>query len=403
MPKAPRRRVNKANTASEQEDNLFWRLSSAAERERRLTALRAAMDAAGLSALVVCGRGDEFMRGRVQYVSDIFQWAGWGIVVLPRYGEAAFIADPLWGLGRARLVGWHADVRSSHSPGAEIAQVLADRGAAAGPVGVAGLADITTAAQMTAMREALPKVSFRDATDLFDDIRSVKSDEELDNLAETSAILRTVYRSLEAELRPGVMYRDVMAEAHRLVRQYGCLDGIAQIATRPFTALMWSSTKTLRRGDVIAIDLEWGGPSGYWVELRRNYSLGPPPDDVRRYWDTRMESYAACVAAMKAGNSSADILAARDRVYAKHGQDGRGLLSYTAHGIGVDSLEPPWVPGKERVLAENMVISLHPSIGLPDAEHAAFGCLAIADNVRVTATGGERMTYTDDAWIELDV
>jgi Xaa-Pro aminopeptidase len=387
---------------TEEQDELFWRLSSAGERDRRLNALRAAMDEAGLAALVICGRGDEFMRGRVQYVSDIFQWAGWGIVVLPRHGEAAFIADPLWGLGRARLVGWHSDVRSSHSPGDEIAEVLADRGTAIGSVGVVGLADITPAAHFAAMMRAMPKVSFVDATALFDDIRAIKSDEELDNLAETSAILRTVYRSLEAQLRPGVTHRDVMAEAHRLVRQYGCLDGIAQMATRPFTALMWSSAKTLRRGDVIAIDLEWGGPSGYWVELRRNYSLGPVPDDVRRYWDTRVESFAACVEATRAGNSSADILAARDRVYARHGQDGRGLLSYTAHGIGVDSLEPPWVPGKKRILAENMVISLHPSIQLPQAQHAAFGCLAIADNVRVTATGGVRMTYSEDPWIELD-
>jgi Xaa-Pro aminopeptidase len=384
-------------------EELFWRLTSAAERDRRLAGLRAAMGGTGLTALVVCGRGDEFMRGRVQYVSDIFQWAGWGIVVLPLHGDAAFIADPLWGLGRARLVDWHSDLRSSQSPGDEIADVLADRGAATGDVGVVGLADITPAAHFASMQRALPKARFRDATDLFDDVRAVKSREELDNLAETSAILRTVYRSLEAQLRPGVTHRDAMAEAHRLVRQYGCLDGIAQMATRPFTALMFSSAKTLSRGDVIAIDLEWGGPSGYWVELRRNYSLGPAPDDVRRYWDTRVESFAACVASMKAGNSSAEILAARDRVYRKHGQDGRGLLSYTAHGIGVDSLEPPWVPGKERMLAENMVVSLHPSIQFTDpAERAAFGGIAVADNVRVTASGGVRMTDQEDAWIELE-
>ena len=389
---------------SSDQEEVFWRLTSSAERDRRILALAKAMGEAHLRcSLVICSRGDEFMRGRVQYVSDIFQWAGWGIVVLPRHGDAAFIADPLWGLGRARLTGWHPDVRSSHTPGTEIAEVLADRGVAAGNVGIVGLADITPAAHFASMREALPKVSFRDATDLFDDVRAVKSREELDNLADTSAILRSVYRSLEPQLRPGVTHRDVMAEAHRLARQYGCLDGIAQMATRPFTALMFSSSKALQRGDVVAIDLEWGGPSGYWVELRRNYSLGPAPDDVRRYWDTRRESFAACVAAMKPGNSSAEILAARDRVYAKYRQNGRGILSYTAHGIGVDSLEPPWVPGKERMLREDMVLSLHPSILLADtAEHAALGCIAIADNVRVTPEGGVRMTDQTDAWIELE-
>ena len=69
-------------------------ISSGDERERRYLALREAMEAAGVDVLVVCSRGDEFMRGRVQYVSDIFQWAGWGMVVLPLKGEPTFISEP---------------------------------------------------------------------------------------------------------------------------------------------------------------------------------------------------------------------------------------------------------------------------------------------------------------------
>jgi len=389
--------------AGADEGPVFWTLTSAQERARRYAALRTAMDEAGFAALVVCSRGDEFMRGRVQYVSDIFQWAGWGVVVLPFSGEPAFVADPLWGLGRAQLVGWILDLRVSQDVGGEVADILADRGIAHARVGVVGLADVTPAAHIEQMRLASPAVTFEDATDLFDDVRAVKSEEELGHLSETSAILRQVFRAMEPQIRPGVTHRDVMAEAHRLARQYGCLDGIAQMATRPFKALMFSSNKVLKKGDVIAIDLEWGGPSGYWVELRRTYSLGPQPDDTRRYWDSRVESFAACVDAMKAGNSSEDILAARDRVYAAYGQDATGVVAYTAHGIGVDSLEPPWAPGKERVLRENMVINVHPAIRFPDpAEYAKLGSIVVADNVRVTASGGVRMTDEHDEWIELE-
>jgi len=387
----------------QEQGSVFWTLTTDGERARRTATLRIAMGEGGFEALIVCSRGDEFMRGRVQYVSDIFQWAGWGVVVLPGEGDPAFIADPLWGLGRAQLVGWIQDLRSSQDLGGEVADVLADRGIADARVGVVGLADVTPAAHIEQMRQASPRATFADATDLFDDVRSLKSQEELDNLAETSTILRQVFRSLEPQLSPGVSHGDVMAEAHRLARQYGCLDGIAQMATRPFKALMFSSTKTLERGDVIAVDLEWGGPSGYWVELRRTYSLGPQPDDTRRYWDSRVESFAACVQAMKAGNSSEGILAARDRVYATYGQDASGVVAYTAHGIGVDSLEPPWAPGKERVLRENMVINLHPGIRFADpAEYARLGSIVIADNVLVTPGGGVRMTDQRDTWVELE-
>jgi len=357
----------------------------------------------GLDAMIVCSRGDEFVRGRVQYVSDIFQWAGWGFVVLPVKGDPAFIVDPLWGLGRASAVEWIADLRMTQTPGAEIGKILSDLGTANGTIGVVGLADITAHAHMQQIEQALPGATFSDATDLFDDVRAIKSEEEIANCYETSAILRTVFKALEAELRPGVQEGDALAEAHRMCRQYACVDGIALMGRPPFKTFTPGSDGVIERDDIIVIDLEWGGPSGYWVELRRCFSFGTPPDDVRRFWDTRVESFAACVDAMKAGNSSEEILAARDRVYAKYGQSGKGAINYTAHGIGVDSLEPPWVPGKERTLRENMVINLHPQIRFDDEDQAlGLRGIAVADNVLVMQAGGMRMTDPVNEWVVLE-
>ncbi len=378
-------------------------ITSDAERERRYTALREAMTANGLEALVICSRGDEFVRGRVQYVSDIFQWAGRGFVVLPLKGDATFVVDPLWGLGYAMLGGWLSDYRMPEIAGTEIGAVLSDHGLASASIGVVGLADITAVNDYNEMTAALPNADWQDATDLFDDVRAIKSDEEIEATRETGRILRRVFAALEAEIRPGVQEIDVLAEAHRLARQLGCVEGIALMGRAPFRSFTPGTRGVIEEDDVIVIDLEWGGPSGYWVELRRVYSFKPPTDKQKAYWDTRIESFAACVDAMKAGESSETILAARDAVYAKHGQSAEGVIAYTAHGIGVDSLEPPWVPGKERVMQEGMMINLHPSIKFADPEEgAALGGISIADNVLVTATGGERITDQVDEWIILD-
>jgi Xaa-Pro aminopeptidase len=361
------------------------------------------MSEAGYDAFVIYGRGDEFVRGRIQYVSDIFSWAGWAIVVLPTKSDAVFIVDPLFGLGRAAIVDWLTDLRITQDPGKEIAGILSDLGIASGSVGVVGLADIVCVGHFQQMQAASPGVTWADATDLFDDARAIKSQEEIDNLHQTSAILRSVFKGLEAELRPQVMESDVLAEAHKMCRQYGCVDGIALMGRPPFKTFSPGSDGVIERGDIIVIDLEWGGPSGYWVELRRVFSFGPPPDSAKRFWETRAETFAACVESIKAGNSSEDILAARDRVYAKYGQNADGILNYTAHGIGLDSLEPPWVPGKERVLKENMVINLHPAIQFADrSEGLALGGISIADNVLVGRDGGIRMTDAADKWITLE-
>jgi Xaa-Pro aminopeptidase len=378
------------------------RATSAREREGRYAALRTAMDEHGFDALVVSGRGDEFMRGRIQYVSDVFQWAGWGFVVLPRTGAATAIADPLGGFETAAGDAWVGEIRITHAPGAAIAELLGDHAASSGTIGIAGLADITAAAHVRELETVLPGATFVDATDVFDDVRSLKTEEEITNFEETSAILRSVFTALEAEIRPGVREVDVLAEAHRLCRQYGCVEGIALLGRPPAAGFGPGSPDPISTDDVIVVDLEWGGPSGYWLELRRCFSFGPPSDAIRRFWEARVEAFEACLDAMVVGASSSDILSARDRVYDRHGLTAGEEVRYSAHGIGIDSLEPPWVPGKERVLREGMMLSLHPNVVLDDAAAGVYGGVSVGDNVLVTADGARRMTYDTEEWVTLD-
>lgn len=359
------------------------------------------MDAAGYDALLVCGRGDEFMRGRIQYVSDVFQWAGWGFLLLPRKGEPALLADPLGGYSPGAGAPWVDDVRVTQSPATALASLLHDVGAAAGTIGVAGLSDIAAAAHIREIEAALPDAALVDATDVFDDIRAIKSHEEVARFEETSDILRAVFVALEAEIRPGVREFDVLAEAHRLCRQYGCVEGIALMGRPPAPGFGPGSGDTLKRDDMIVIDLEWGGPSGYWLELRRCFSFGPPPDMVKRFWEQRVETFDACLDAITPGAASTDILRARDEVYRRHGLSAGQDIRYSAHGIGLDSLEPPWVPGKDRELRAGMMLSLHPNVVLEEADAAVYGGVSVGDNVLVTPDGAKRMTYETEEWVVL--
>ena len=201
---------------------------------------------------------------------------------------------------------------------------MSELASATATVGLAGLADIAAVAHVRELEDSLPGVSLTDATDVFDDFRAIKSAEEVANLEETSHILRTVFTALEAEIRPGVLERDVLSEAHRLCRQLGCVDGIALMGRPPAAGFGWGSDDAIKPDDVIVIDLEWGGPSGYWLELRRCFSFGEPPDDVRSYWERRVEAFDACVAVMEPGVSSNEILAARDT---RRTESGSTLLS----------------------------------------------------------------------------
>lgn len=373
--------------------------TSDAERARRRGGLQALADEHGFDGLAICGRGDEFVRGRIQYAADVFQWAGWGYLAVPAKDEGVFLADPLAGFAHTEPDRpWASDVVVTQEPGRQLAEILGP----AGRVGVVGLGDIAAPAHLAELRAAAPGLELVDATDAFDDVRAVKSAEELANLHETSRILRTVFTALEAELRPGTLVRDVLAEAHRLCRQLGCVDGIAMFSRPPMAAFTHGVDEPIESDDVFVIDLEWGGPSGYWLELRRCYSFGEPPAAVRRLWEARVETFDACLEVMRAGASSEEILAARDRVYAKHDLTAEGSVLYSAHGIGIDSLEPPWVPGKHRELREGMVLSLHPDARLDDDLRAVAGLVSVGDNVLVTPDGGRRLTYEEEEWVVLE-
>lgn len=373
--------------------------TSEAERERRRAALRESCESSGWDALVVCGRGDEFLRGRIQYAADVFQWAGWGYLVVSPGDRATFLADPLAGFAHTEPARpWVDDVVMTQTPGRDLAALLGDHRS----IGVVGLGEVAGHDHLVELRKHAPQATLVDATDAFDDVRAVKSDEEIANLEETSAILRAVFTALEAELRPGTLVRDVLAEAHRLCRQQGCVDGIAMMSRPPEQSFTHGVDEPLSADDLIVIDLEWGGPSGYWLELRRCFSFGPPPDDVKRFWEARVETFEACLEVMRPGASSQEILAARDRVYAKHGLTAEGSVVYSAHGIGIDSLEPPWVPGKERELREGMVISLHPDVRLDEKTRRRVGLISVGDNVLVTGSGGRRLSYATEEWIVLE-
>lgn len=372
------------------------------ERERRYAALRTAMATDELGALVICGRGDEIVRGRLQYVSDVFQWAGWGFVVLPADGDPVYLVDPLWGDERVAAAGWVPNYVVTGDPGAEIGRILSDFGLSNGRVGVVATDEACSPAHLADIHNGRPNAKWSDATALFDGVRAIKSEWEVERTRETAGILRKVFGALSAEIRPGVQERDVLAEAHRLVRQAGCLDGIATMSRPPFDYFGGGSDQPIQQDDVVVIDLEWAGPSGYWVELRRCFSFGDPTPEVQRFWDMRRESFTACAEAMKPGARSADVIAARDRVLRAYGEGPSESIKYTAHGIGLDAHEAPWFPGNDQELRPGMMLSLHPQVRVADpARRAAVGGISISDNILITDTGSTRIADQQVEWVVL--
>jgi Xaa-Pro aminopeptidase len=377
------------------------RFTSDAERARRLGALREAMQDHGLSALVVCGRSDLRFRGRVLYVSDVFQYTADSFAVLTLTGGPIFVTTPVVGLGQALLTTWASDFRASAFPGKEIGKILVEHGLGRARIGIVGLRDALAVAHFRELEATVPEARLDDATELFEVVRRRKSPEELANLRNTSAIFRKIFAALESEIRPGICEADIAGCAARAAKLHGCRDIKTAMATTPFVAISYGSPKRIDRDDQVMVWIETPGPTGYWLELRRCYSFGSPPDDVRRYFDLQRECWDVGLAAMRPGTTTGSVMEAVAKVLKLEGY-GLSDAHYSIHGIGTDAIEGLWFPGNDRELMEGEVLSFHPSVVFTEEREAQrVRFIGMTDNVLVTANGGVRLTYDSDNIVEL--
>jgi Xaa-Pro aminopeptidase len=372
---------------------------SLAERDRRWAALRAAAADEGLDALIVFGHGEG--RPLFQYLTNAQKVVGHFVLPTASVGPTALTGRPI-GRGWVLRSGWVDDVRKvSDAPGA-MSAILAGNGIVSGTVGLAGHPAAFPTDELEHLRDLMPGTSFADASALVARVVMVKSDEEIAGMRETSALLREAFRAMEAIIRPGVSERDAIAEHTRIMRRNGGYDGYCVVNRAPYLSEGMPTDDVFQPDDMFSIYSEQVGPSGYWCEVSHQYSFGPPPSAVTAMHAMRVEAFGACVGAMRAGNSTDDIIAAMDAVYARHGYDADGLISYAVHGIGLTADEPPYLPGDHLTLESGMVLSLHPHVRFKDAdEERALPRSGPCDNVLVTATGGQPLTDQAWPWIEL--
>lgn len=357
----------------------------------------------GLDALVVYGRGETNGRGRVFYVSDVWQLTGETFVVLPLGGVPFFVTTPLVGLNEAQMSSWIADLRLSQEPGREIGEGLRSQGLEGGAVGVVGLSDRVPLGYVQQLKSELERIELRDATAAFERLRRVKSSDEIAKVRDTSRVMKRLFDGLAAEIRPGVQEKHVLGHAVRLAREHGCRDVLAYMATSPFRSYTYGSDRPLEKDSSVVVWLECAGPSGYWLEFNRCYSFGPPSERARRAWCIQVESFAAALDLITPGAPASGVMSAVDRVYRSHGFAAPGPEStYLVHGIGTDTVEGLWLPGNDQPFEAGEVLSLHPFMQFDvAADSEAMAYIGITDNVLVTSAGGERLTCTDSEWIVL--
>ncbi|MDR7468124.1 MAG: M24 family metallopeptidase [Armatimonadota bacterium] len=370
-------------------------MASDVERRRRERRLREEMEREGYDALLLIGRDGMWSRGYIRYLTDFHLWGGTAYLVFPLHAEPILLLGSNSMAHWARKAGWVQDVRVATSGLVEaVARSVRER-KVDGRLGVCGLHRLMSYGDAQALAAELPGVILTDATEVIERVRVIKSDEEIAGLAETCRIAAEAMGRFRDVLAPGRTEREVVAEAWKVLRERGVVDGIAHITTEDPPFIRPPSDRRLEREDVVKFSMEVTGPSGYCEELAAVFSFQEPPEEQRRMFDTTVKAVRLARTMLRPGVRAAEVVAAVEAAFRQDGWDPLHRVIWDAHGIGLDVIEPPLLTGdSQATLQAGMAISLHPGLTY-GARRLGF---YLQDNHIVSEGGAVPMAGWPDVW-----
>ena len=220
----------------------------------------------------------------------------------------------------------------------------------------------------------------RPAGALVSDLRARKDAEELEAIRRACTVVTEVMERMFARLRVGDVERDVNARVAFELAEAGATEAHPLILFGPNGANPHGTPgdRALAAGEVICADIS-ARVGGYWGDLCRCGTVGPPSDWARRTWEVVRRAQAAAIATCTVGTPARDVDAAQRAIVEAAGDLGR-CLHGAGHAMGAEIHEPPYlVPRTHAPLESGHVLTIEPGLYA-----TGVGGIRLEDDVAVT-------------------
>jgi Xaa-Pro aminopeptidase len=341
------------------------------------------MDKAGIDVLVAVS--DAHHKGDILYLTNHSIWSQRAYAVMTQDAGpilvVAMASQDYW----ARAQSWSPEIKWSATPIREVTPILSSLAPAGRTVGISGLKDLMPLSDYEYLRANVAGVSIVDATEVMQEVRARKSEEEIAGLRESADIANAGFAVLGEHARQGVREFEIVGEVERVVRARGA--GSTLILTSQGPYLRGPSARALRDGDFQMFSLELCGPSGYWVEVGGMLAIGGIADSAASVFEACQSAFDAGLNAIRVGQKCAKVA---DALLKSFQATGHKAGIWGGHGIGLDTLEKPRLTATdETTIAAGMAFGFHPHVIDSAGVHGAY----IADTVIVTAEGPVRLGH----------
>jgi len=309
-------------------------------------------------------------------------------LLLPVDGAPVLIA-PSFEVERVRR-GSHIDAsvrgwEEQENPFALVRDALRQAGSTSPAIVVEPKTDYWAAMSLS---QSLPDAKLLDGSSVFEELRLVKSPEEIVRMRRAIEITEDAIASTFDRLVPGMRDSDVaklVEEEHAKRGIEG--GGLVQFAAQ--SALPHGGTVGTKLAPQMVVLIDAGGEfQGYTSDITRTRWFGDaPPARFREVYNLVHAAQDAAMARVRPGVPAQEIDRAARAVITKGGY-GQYFTHRLGHGMGMDGHEPTWmVEGNTKLLEPGYVFSVEPGIYMP----GLWG-VRIEDDYMCVASGGELLS-----------
>lgn len=248
-------------------------------------------------------------------------------------------------------------------------------------------------------KSCLSGAELRPIDDPIDDLRMIKSAEEVVKVRHCCGISDKALEMLLTKVRPGVSELELFWAFEDFLREHS--------ATSAFAPIMVSGLKTARphgspgeklieKGDLITFDLG-ACVDGYNSDITRTVVLGPASDRQRETYEQLLKAQCACVEAMKPGINGKDVDGLARTVL-----DEKDLAQHFGHGLGhgLGALVHDTgrlSPTVDQDIEVGQIWTIEPGVYIE-----GFGGMRIEDDIVITENGCDVLTAFPKHLIEID-
>ena len=230
----------------------------------------------------------------IQFLSN-FLVTREAMLVFPQDGEPTMFVQYYNHLPNARRVSSIEDIRWG---GTDIAATTAnhvqERGLAQSQIGIIGTIPLK---HYETIRKALPRATFVDFAPQMQQLRLIKSDEEIMFLRKGAEFSDLAIEALEHEARPGITEHELAAIVESAYLGLGGKNHIHYMATTPMqnpticVPAQQQSNRRLEKGDVLITEIS-AHYHGYPGQILRPFAIGvQPTSEYQRMYDVAVDVY----------------------------------------------------------------------------------------------------------------